>query len=310
MELKRSKRILVLGERDSGALGVVKGPYAELQPLRNPISNDAIDLTGSTPEPGINGSIAGLTHEWIAETPYYTAKVPVWVDELSDIEAWKSEFLKPEAKEVVDAVGAWVLCFKRQPDGKISEEMEHTMKGVQEVLDTHSDGSHPLLLAVVKPVVPHASDKSAKPASQDEQEDACIEYGFEYIDYNASGKNEFGEKLGFERLKEALETNEWDADDGGDLDLAELGLDVDGDFGHEEAEMTAELFGLKAALNGDTEPDDDSRPLEDQSGQVDDLDHLMGKLLAIKEAGADLPEDQRKRMAAKAVRDLMADVNF
>ena len=88
-----------------------------------------------------------------------------------------------------------------------------------------------------------------------------------------------------------------------------------GDFGHEEAEMTAELFGLKAALLG--QDDDDAEDYGDalgddvsadgQKNQVDDLDRMMSKLLAVREQGADLPEAQRKRMAAKAVRELMGD---
>jgi hypothetical protein len=38
---------------------------------------------------------------------------------------------------------------------------------------------------------------------------------------------------------------------------------------------------------------------------VDDLDKMMSKLMAVKEQSADLPEAQKKRMAAKAVRELM-----
>ncbi|KAK0900115.1 hypothetical protein LTR57_020771 [Friedmanniomyces endolithicus] len=72
--------------------------------------------------------------------------------------------------------------------------------------------------------------------------------------------------------------------------------------------MTAELFGMKAALFDDedfaAEAEDSSSPGE-QAGDVDNLDRMMGKLLAVKEQSADLPEAQKKRMAARAVRDLM-----
>ena len=72
--------------------------------------------------------------------------------------------------------------------------------------------------------------------------------------------------------------------------------------------MTAELFGMKAALFDDeefaAEAEDSSSPGE-QAGDVDSLDRMMGKLLAVKEQSADLPEAQKKRMAARAVRDLM-----
>ncbi|KXS95419.1 hypothetical protein AC578_6763 [Pseudocercospora eumusae] len=293
MDIKHSKRILFLGKREAGALDVVK------------------DLTGTAPEPDVDGSTAGLTHEWNAETAYYKAKVPIWIDEVPDFAAWKLDFLQPEAKEVVDAVGAWIYCFPRRPDGQIGSEAEEAMKSIQEVVEEHSFGSDVVLLAVAKPTSQQAKEGSKNVENQDTQEDTCTEFGFEYINYSAKGKNEFGERMGLERLKEALEANEW-ADDGEEeLDLDELGLDTeDGEdgFSHEEAEMTAELFGMKAAL-GQSE-DDDAEELitpQQQAGGVEDLDRMLGKLLAVKEQSADLPEEQRKRMAAKAVRELMVE---
>ncbi|KAK4505578.1 hypothetical protein PRZ48_003541 [Zasmidium cellare] len=303
MDIKNSRRILLLGTREAGALDIVK------------------DLTGSAPSPDINGSTAGLTHEWDVQTQYYTAKVPIWVDEVPDIESWKAEFLKAEAKEVVDAVGAWIFCFEPQKDGMIiSEEVGNAMKGIQEVVERHGTfGSEVVFLAVAKAGV--GKKEVAVGQGQEEQEDKCMEYGFEYICYGAEGKNEFGEKVGFERLKEALEANEWTAagDEDDELDLDDLDFDIDdediGGFGREEAEMTAELFGMKAALNRDDDDDEFDPAAEDfvgstlpeQAGQVEDLNRMMGKLMAVKEQSEGLPEAQRKRMAAKAVRDIMKE---
>lgn len=252
----------------------------------------------------MNGSTAGLTHEWIVETAYYKAKVPIWIDELGEIQSWKSEFLKPEAKEVVDAVGAWVYCFPQQADGKISAVAEEAMKSIQEVVDAHSYGSEAVFLAVAKPLGKQVVSRAA--GGPEDQEDLCTQYGFEYVDYGATGKNEFGERTGCERLKEALQANEWDAGvDDDDVDLDDLDFTVDdfGDFGTEEAEMTAELFGMKAALNEEEDPG--SLAPATQAIQVDDLDKLMSKLLAVKEQSASLPEEERKKKAAKVVKDIM-----
>lgn len=250
------------------------------------------------------------------KTAYYRARVPVWVDEVPDVETWKSEFLKDEAKEVVEAVGAWVFCFQKEQDGSISTKVEEALKGIQEVVERHSYGADAAMLAVAKPSGKQPL-KSAEQPNQEEQEDKCMEYGFEYIDYSATGINEFGEKVGFERLKEALEANEWSAamDDEGDaLNLEDPNDIIDdddvGSFDREEAEMTAELFGMKAALNaedGEEVSQDIGASPPQQAGQVEDLDRLMGKLMAIKEQGADLPQEQRKRMAAKAVNELMRE---
>lgn len=265
------------------------------------------DLTGSAPEPDVNGSTAGLTHEWNAQTAYYTAKIPIWVDELENVQSWKAEFLKPEAKEVVDAVGAWVYCFSRQHDGQVSTEATEVMKGIQEVVDEHSYGSDVVMLAVAKPLGKQAASRAT--GNQEDREDICTEYGFEYIDYSATGKNEFGENVGFERLKEALEAHEWENGGDEDVDLDDLDFTADdfGDFGTEEAEMTAELFGMKAALNTEDEfgSSDEGFSPAAQAVQVDDLDKLMSKLLAVKEQSAGLPEEQRKKNAARAVKDIM-----
>ncbi|KAK5122113.1 hypothetical protein LTR85_004359 [Meristemomyces frigidus] len=295
MDIKYSRRMLCVGAPQSRVLDVIK------------------DLTGSAPTPQESGSTAGLTHEWDAKTPYYTAKIPIWVDEIPETEAWRTEFLKPEAQEVVEAVGAWLYCFPKPHDEASTGEVEGVLKAVQSIKEEHAGyGADTVMLAVAMPNRQHTETESSS-VGQEEWDDVCMQYGFEYIDYSAQGKNDYGEKVGFERLKEALEATAWSAtaDDDDDLNLNDLDFDVDdgvGGFGMEEAEMTAELFGMKAALYGEDEDEpeaDDFVPPKEQATQVDDLERMMGKLLAVKEQSADLPEAQRKRMAAQAVRDLM-----
>lgn len=296
MDIKHSRRILVVGAPGCGALDVVK------------------DLTGTAPEPDLSGSCAGLTHEWDVKTAYYSATVPVWIDEVTNVEDWKTEFMKPEAKEVVDAVGAWVYLFRLTADRKAGKEVEETMKALQEVTEEHAGyGADNVMLAIAMP-----ESKDAGPMSKDAREqldDMAIQYGFEFVESGATGTNEFGEKQGLERMKEALEANSWDADGGDSDDLAGLGLDGSddgiGDFGHEEAEMTAELFGMKASLMGHEDDDAEGFAAEleqdRQQAQVDDLDMMMSKLMAVREQTADMPEAQRKRIAAKAVREVMGE---
>lgn len=292
MDIKHARRILVVGAPGCGALDLVK------------------DLTGTAPEPDISGSCAGLTHEWDVKTAYYSARVPVWIDEISEPEEWKTEFMKPEAEEVVDAVGAWVYLFRLPRDWKVEE----TMRALQEVVEVHAGyGADNVMLAVAMPANKDAGTVSE--GVREQLDDMAIQYGFEFVEYGATGKNEFGEKQGLERIREALEANSWDADGGDSDDLAGLGLegsdDGIGNFGHEEAEMTAELFGMKASLMGheDEDAEEFGADLEQdrQQAQVDDLDMMMSKLMAVKEQTADLPEAQRKKMAAKAVREVMGE---
>ncbi|EGP90334.1 uncharacterized protein MYCGRDRAFT_68912 [Zymoseptoria tritici IPO323] len=286
----------------------------------SPVLDVVKDLTGSAPAPALDGSTAGLTHEWHAQTAYYSTRIPIWIDEIQDVQAWKEEFLKDEAAEVVSAVGDWVYCFyapKTEDGEKNTQKVEEVMRCIQEIVERHGGGDSISIAVAV-------NGKSAKPEGvqmhAEDWEDRCTEFGFEFVDYAAVGKNDYGEKVGFERLKEALEANEWDEDDAADgddlLGLDDLGLadDLEGSgFNREEAEMTAELFGMKAALYGNENFDEVDNEAShastgatgDQPDPVDDLDRMMSKLLAVKEQSADLPEAQRKRMAAKAVRELM-----
>jgi alpha- and gamma-adaptin-binding protein p34 len=235
------------------------------------------------------------------------------VDEIADTEAWKAEFLKPEAGEVVQALGAWLYCFELPHDGSKDGEVESVLKAIAEVQEQHSGNDvDSLLLAVCLP--PPSQDSALKDKDKIEKwEGVCFDHGFELICYGSEGTNEFGEKVGFERLKEALEANEWAAGDNDDLGVEDLDFDLEDDMdvaGREEAEWTSEFVGVKAALARDDselmdEEDEEAGQGNIRAEQVEHLDRIMGTLLAVKEQGADLPETERKRMAAKAVRDVM-----
>jgi alpha- and gamma-adaptin-binding protein p34 len=215
----------------------------------------------------------------------------------------------------VKAVGAWVYCFTVPGSNQEEQEVGEILKAVQDISEVHAGyGSETVMLAVAIP-----SEKTKSPLSDEQRDrldDLSVQYGFELVDFVAEGKNGFGEKLGLDRLREALEANEWT--DAADVDDDELDTEIerfeddDDDlesFARDEAEMTAELFGMKAALVGsDFEPDaDDIWTPRSQATQVADLDRMMSKLLTVKEQSADLPEQQRKRLAAQAVRELLND---
>lgn len=77
----------------------------------------------------------------------------------------------------------------------------------------------------------------------------------------------------------------------------DLGLE-DG-FGAEAAEVEREMMGLKMAVNGAEGSD------EGADEGVEELENTVLKLRAIKDMGADMPESERRKFAAKAVRDVM-----
>nr|POF14148.1 uncharacterized protein c19a8.11c [Quercus suber] len=268
----------------------------------------AIVLTGSKPTLNESGTTAGLIHEWNIKTAYYSANVSIWIDEVPDVVAWEAEFTKSEAQEVIEALGAWIYCFRRPAAGEHVAAVEQTMNVIQKIAEKHAGlGAEVCMLAVAVPDGTVASPGST--TSNEDWEDIALRYGFEFIDSSATGKNEFGERVGLERMREALEANEWSytgADDEVEINIDDLDITTDdtAGLGRDEAEMTAEIFGMKAALmrNDDQQPEaEDFTPsAESQAHEVDDLDRIMSRILAIKESSAELPEAQRKKMASQA----------
>jgi hypothetical protein len=237
-----------------------------------------VDLTGTAPLQTTD-TTAGLTHSWSLKTPYYTVDLPIWIDEITSPAEWATEFSKPEAREVISALGAWIYVFRLPVVNDDLETIKDTMKSIQSVIEKATGyGWDGTLLAAGMP-------QSTTPRLQmdfEEWDDICRVFGFEYIDTGAKGKNEYEEPVGLERLKEAIETTEWESGDG---DLADLeDLDEDdledtsewGDFSKEEEEMGVELLGLKSAIHaGEGEE-------EDEAVLVEEMGKLMGRLQAIK----------------------------
>ena len=211
-------------------------------------------------------------------------------------------------------LGSWIYCFKKPFETKDLGEIKDTMQAIHDVIERACGfAGDNVCLAVAMPqsTVPYVQKSS------DEWEELCMEYGFEYVDFEATGKNEFGEAVGIQRVREALEAGEWESS--ADLDFSgDEGFD--GTFAAEEAEMNMELFGMKDALHG-----------EDREGELNDnvvqeLEVMMKKMVAIKgtytkpcmlvgkvgltcaEMGEGMDEAERKRFAAKAVNDLMKDL--
>jgi hypothetical protein len=258
--------------------------------------------------------------------------LPIWIDEIISPAAWSAEFSKPEAREVISVLGSWIYAFRLPVANEDLETIKETMKSIQAVIERATGyGWDGTLLAVGMP-------QGTTPRLQmtfEEWDDVCREYNFEYIDAIAKGRNEFDEPVGLERLKEAIETTEWESGHGDLDDLLDergdegLGESGDwGDFSKEEEEMGVELLGLKSAIcAGEGEED------EDEAVLVEEMGRLMGRLQAIKgmptlpfvlrnqvvargfmfffilmfvtDTSSSMPEAEKKKFAAKAVNEIM-----
>lgn len=229
--------------------------------------------------------------------------MPIWLDEISDITDWQSEFTKPEAKEVVEAIGAWIFCFTDDHTPTCDRNLDDSLRAVQAIIEYHTEGVNDAVMLAIA-VSPENKSTAMNEDRFNALEDIAMRYSFELIDYAADGINDYGEKQGLDRVKEALQANEWTSLETGDN---EPDLDAESDLDFGEAEMQTALSDLKTRLvdNAVSSAQTDQLEGEGQADAVDDLEVMLGKLLAVKEQSSDLPLAQRKRIAAQAVRDIM-----
>ncbi|OTB00191.1 hypothetical protein M426DRAFT_26826 [Hypoxylon sp. CI-4A] len=301
-------------------------------------ANKQTDLTGKYPEQ-TSTSLAGSTHNLSLKTAYYNAEVPIWLDLISSPSKWAGSFLSPEAKEVLDVLGGVVVVFSLPTKSQTSETdaarelIQNVGKVVKDGLGGWSWDGVGLCLGL------------GEIDDVDEWEDCCAEWGLEFVqvkNQSSSELNEHGEKTGIPRALEALEANDWSqtaADHiGSDIEdfEAELGLGKDADkkdkngvdldpesldFGFDREDFA----GLKQAiwsgglaneedfLNGEPSTGTNKKGSGEDTEELNDeeirkVERMMAKLQAVRDTSSGLPEEQRKRVAAKAVAEVMKEL--
>ncbi|RDL39671.1 Uncharacterized protein BP5553_04011 [Venustampulla echinocandica] len=289
MEISNPRRILAVSQPESGLLDLLKG------------------LTGKAPSITAD-TIAGTTHNWPVKTSYYTATIPIWLDEISDSQVWSSEFLAPEAREVLTALGAFVVCFRKPINEAALAETKALLKHVSTVVKDgcgYSWDGACLAVAMPQTITPYLEK------SFEDWEDICQDFGFEFVDFESKGRNQYSEPMGIERLKQALETNDWAGNEDFDVmdDLDQLngeGYDEDDEtsvgFGIDPAELENEMQGMKQAIySGGLNLEDG----EEDDEEVEKLQAMMLKLQAVKDMAAGMPKEEREKLAAKTVKEIM-----
>lgn len=270
-------------------------------PLTIPYSNDASPGIGTlqgSDSAVLTTTTAGLSHELAIRTRYYNADVPIWLDEVTSPASWKGDFMSEDAGEVVKAIGAWIVVFRRGGTTATSDTSEagtgvgplELLAAVSEVIQ-HTHGGEGtwdgVCLAVGMPtstVGIRESGVAQHERSFEEWEDLCLERGFEYIagDDRTKVRSSEGDLRGIARIKEALEANDWngtgDDDDLGDefdLDAIEKGTWMEEEgrgFGVERREIEREFADLTA--------DPEAAGDEDEATQVEELERMMLRMQA------------------------------
>ena len=191
--------------------------------------------------------------------------------------------------------------FKKQEDNGIAVEILKAVKAVVEKVYGAGGMWDGVCLAVGMPsgrVGELQGGKVGRGQELDEDawEELCFEQGFEYVDMGkvgkvAVGRNENGETHGVERVKEALEANDWNGEYDTELGMELSGVDAhkesmeglrgeDIGFGFERAQMEREFMGLKMAMKSDS--DEEGIEEEDEKIQVEKFEGMMLKMQAVK----------------------------
>ncbi|KAI1418954.1 hypothetical protein F5Y12DRAFT_358911 [Xylaria sp. FL1777] len=327
MEIANPRRILAVSSADS------------VQHLARVLK----DLTGTIPEQ-TSTSLAGASHNLSLKTTYYTAEVPIWLDLISSPSEWSASFLSPEAKEVLEVLGGVMIVFPLpvhadSDEGKSTQELiKQVGKVVKEGLGGWEWDGVGLCLGV--------GEIDDVDIWEDCCAESGLEF-VQVRNQSTPSRNEFGEKTGIPRALEALEANDWanaSADDlGSDFEDIEAEMETqrkrqDGNEDPEAADLDPENLdfgfdredfeGLKRAIwNAGKEDGEDfldggpssattdggKRTADATEDSLDDedvqkMERLMAKLQAVRDTNAGLPEDQRKRAAAKAVAEVMKEL--
>ncbi|TFB04604.1 hypothetical protein CCMA1212_004081 [Trichoderma ghanense] len=318
-----------------------------LEGSENHLSRVIKDLTGSSPEPA-STSLAGTTHDLDLKTSYYTASIPIWLDIIASPSEWASSFLSEEAREVLAVLGGLVLVFaipSASPaaltaDNDLPSLIRHVGSVLQKGLGGWDWDGVRLAVGIGE-------------GDADEWDELCSEFGMEFVQLKSgqTEKNEFGEKTGIPRVKEALESNDWeqlndgplsdfgetrsdksDDDDGAGFDPESLDFGVDrSDFeglrmavwntgrldtenndstpakqGEADQTKLLDVGASSAAAPADKEDEAQDRDLDDED--VAKVEKMMRKLQAAREMGEGMGEAQRRRLAAKAVEEVMREL--
>lgn len=233
------------------------------------------------------------------------------------------------------ALGGFILCFRKPPPGTLlpspappPADLLEAITAVASIVRACGGGWDGVCLAVgmpsgvvgsTPPIPPPPGEGSGTTEQEDEEEETleilCRMWGFEYVDFERSGRNDYGEAVGMERVREALEANDWDEGGGGygDYDYDEFsagggggegggeggdggdgGDDVDaGVLGAVAGEFEAEMVGVRRAIWQDAgddglEEEVDGEHEEDeaeQRRQLEEMERVMAKMAMLRDLG-------------------------
>ncbi|RMZ79875.1 hypothetical protein DV737_g3228, partial [Chaetothyriales sp. CBS 132003] len=250
----------------------------------------------------------------------------------ADLAQWQSQMLSPPAFEVRSVIGGIILILPITPQqlllfqaAQVSSTPEdgfaeyvRAVHSLRETIEDESGTGRDIASLVVLQLVAKSSEPKINDRLKElaeKLETWCHDegiFGFDFVSWDGiaglssegggdgtlAEKNEYGEKVGIHRVREVLEGVDWTANPG----TTELGEnDADDPLGKEGAGLdifsTDKFNGLDSELQ---------QELMDISPSY--MQDLMERVVAIRDAGVDLPKEERKAFAKREVDKIIREL--
>ncbi|RIA92227.1 alpha and gamma adaptin binding protein p34-domain-containing protein [Glomus cerebriforme] len=290
-------KILVLGRRGAGKLSIVKQILS--------ITNQSIDDFNIEDK-----NHSGIKIPWKINTKYYSAKVDFWIDETVHKDHVNKEVIQGYENEengigkVVDAI---LFIFKKDEPATFDD-----IKVFTSFIQQYDPA---ITLAIGTGKIIQGVD--------DPYEDWCLENGFEYVDMEVTKKDNIDERIGIERILEALQSNMWEG-----LtritQTAGKSSNIENDEYHHELIEALSQANLKANESTSSQlHDHNSAPFDDNDAEFfgdalpsqleienmhrqifcdfddeDGLDKVLTRLSNLREKSKSLSDEERRKLAA------------
>ncbi|KAI8388308.1 uncharacterized protein BYT42DRAFT_611369 [Radiomyces spectabilis] len=312
-------KILVTGHPNAGTLEFVKGILTTTQSeFRDADVQKAIQDADNT--------ITGISIPWTINTKYYVADVAFWLDEIP-VENIKetAQAYAEESNEVARVVDAFVFVFQSSKSESF-HDIRHWLP----------------FLEACDPAIRLCIDTSSPSATPDTNfEDWCLEHQFEYINMHDTTEIDL-DKAGLDLAVDVLQTNMWDglirkhneAKPAGpqgnigslqDEETIELLKELQSlKLQHEKDQEGNEKFSseLDDPAKDDIDDDDDlelpsAADIERMQQQLfggieeeDGLDKTFELMKAMREQSQNLPDEERRKLAAQVALSFAAQLGI
>ncbi|ORZ02596.1 hypothetical protein BCR43DRAFT_481804 [Syncephalastrum racemosum] len=293
-------KILVVGQTGQDLVEFVKGVFkTNNEVFPESLVNEELKAA--------ENQVSGIRIPWTIKNKYYTAKVDYWLDQVTPSQTDVIAGYADPNNSVGRVVDAFVYVFRKdQPE---------TFEGVK-AWTTFIENCSPSIQLCVS--------FGAGPDMEDSVEGWCVEHQFEYVDLEAKQQEELN-KAGWGLALDALQANMWDGmsqnaqhqdtieqGNASDLDI-ELDSDLLKELGKLRMENSAEDDGEGDDLTGMPTKEEIEKMHAQLFGGIDDedgLDKTLETMQALREQGKNLPDAERRKLAAQVALSFSAQLGL